>query len=146
MATAAAAAAASTTDENKFNIYLSEGGEIEEDLSLSIEDSDFARPLTAKQPVEEVSYLGSSSKSSVNCLVSAQRIPKNRVTYLAQIVAIYLIIIVAAVNLSILPDGPNNELWIALLASAVGCVLPAPGLKYSKRMLGNNLSLSERKE
>jgi hypothetical protein len=103
--------------------------EAEEDLSLSIEDSEFARPLTTKYV--EVSSLN-GTKSSDDCMVCAQSIPKNRFTFLAQIIAIYGIIIVAAVNLSVRPDGPNKELWVALLASALGCVLPAPGLKYRK--------------
>lgn len=105
--------------------------EAEETLSLNIEDSEFARPLSVK-PVE-VSSLN-YSKSSEDCTMCTHRIAKNRVTFLAQIVAIYGIIIVASVNLSVVPDGPNKELWVALLASALGCVLPAPGLKYRKQL------------
>jgi hypothetical protein len=40
--------ATASTDEN----YLSDGGEIEEDLSLSIKDSEFARPLSATLIIE----------------------------------------------------------------------------------------------
>jgi hypothetical protein len=70
----------------------------------------------------------SSSSAYVVC---GERVPKNKVTFIAQIIAIYIIIIVSAVNLSI-DGGSRQELWIALLSSAVGYVLPSPTLKFRR--------------
>lgn len=64
-------------------------------------------------------------------VVCGERVPKNKVTFFAQIIAIYIIIIVSAINLSI-DRGSRQELWIVLLSSAVGYVLPSPTLKFRR--------------
>lgn len=55
------------------------------------------------------------------------KIPKAEIVYFCQMIIIYTIIITSIVNLSI-KNGPS-ELWISLLSSAVGYVLPNPKLK-----------------
>lgn len=59
------------------------------------------------------------------------RVPKNRLTFLAQIIVVYGIISVSVYHLSV--QSPNQELWLVLLSSAFGYILPSPGLKYLKR-------------
>jgi hypothetical protein len=83
-------------------------------------------------PEDGTGAVGVTRSVSSSCLLCGERIPKNRVTFVAQIIAIFGIIILSAVNLC-LNSGSNKELWIALLSSAVGYVLPSPGLKYTKR-------------
>ena len=83
-----------------------------------------------------------TNAASSDCFFCGNRIPKNRVTFITQILAIYLIIIVAAINLS-LNLGSNQELWIVLLSSAVGYVLPNPGLKYYKSKHSQQSSRNE---
>ena len=68
-----------------------------------------------------------ASETSQGCI---QQVPKNKVTFLAQIVVVYGIISVSIYHLSV--QSPNQELWLILLASAVGYILPRPGLKYLK--------------
>ena len=59
------------------------------------------------------------------------RIPKNRLTFFSQIIVVYGIIAVSVYHLSV--QSPNQELWLVLLSSAFGYILPSPGLKYLKR-------------
>ena len=56
--------------------------------------------------------------------------PKNQVTYWTQILVVYTIIVTAIVHLSI--QSPDKELWLVLLSSSTGYILPNPGLKFSK--------------
>lgn len=69
-----------------------------------------------------------SVSDSEGCL---NRVPKNRLTFFAQIIVVYGIISVSVYHLSV--QSPNQELWLVLLSSAFGYILPSPGLKYLKR-------------
>lgn len=58
------------------------------------------------------------------------RVPKNQVTYLTQVFLVYGII---AVSLSqIILQSSDRELWLILLSTSVGYVLPSPRLKFLK--------------
>ena len=58
------------------------------------------------------------------------RVPKNQVTYLTQVFLVYGII---AVSLSqLILQASNRELWLILLSTSVGYVLPSPRLKFLK--------------
>ena len=56
--------------------------------------------------------------------------PKNRISFWTQIVLVYLIIIVSITHLSL--RSPDRELWLILLSSSIGYILPSPGLKFAK--------------
>lgn len=58
------------------------------------------------------------------------RVAKNQITYFSQIGIIYGIIITAIAHLSL--QSPDKELWLVLLSSSLGYILPTPGLKYLK--------------
>ena len=59
------------------------------------------------------------------------RVPKNTITFIAQVIVLYAIIGVSVYHLSV--QSPNQELWLILLSSAFGYILPSPGLKYLKQ-------------
>lgn len=65
------------------------------------------------------------------------RVPKNQFTYISQIIVIYGIIITAIVHLSL--QSPNRELWLILLSSSLGYILPSPGLKFVKTSTSNSV-------
>ena len=69
----------------------------------------------------------SSISSSGNWRLFGRRLPKSEVTFFAQVIIIYIIIITCVVNIS-LGNGDNN-LWVALLSSSIGYLLPSPSLK-----------------
>ena len=102
-----------------------------DNVSISPSTTGEISPDCRRFSIGEESTLQGGYALPSDCAVCGKRLPKNRVTFIAQIVAIYGIIIVSAVNLSI-GSGSNQELWVALLSSAVGYVRPSPGLKYRK--------------
>lgn len=58
------------------------------------------------------------------------RVPKNQVTYMTQVILVYGII---AVSLSqLILQSADRELWLILLSTSVGYVLPSPRLKFLK--------------
>lgn len=59
------------------------------------------------------------------------KFPKNRLTFLSQIIIVYAIIITSLVQICL--QSPDKELWLILLSSSVGYILPSPGLKFRKR-------------
>ena len=74
--------------------------------------------------------------------VSTCSTPKNRVSFWTQIIIVYLIIIVAITHLSL--RSPDKELWLVLLSSSLGYILPSPGLKFAKpRVPTSTLSIDE---
>ena len=59
------------------------------------------------------------------------RVPKTQFTYISQIIVIYAIIATSIVHLSI--QSQDLELWLILLSSSLGHILPSPGLKFTKQ-------------
>ena len=51
------------------------------------------------------------------------KIPKNRWSFLAQIVVVYTIIITSLIHLSL--QSPDKVLWLILLSSSVEYILPS---------------------
>ena len=64
-----------------------------------------------------------------NCC--GNRVPKNQFTYISQIIVIYAIIATSIVHLSI--QSQDRELWLILLSSSLGYILPSPGLIFTKQ-------------
>ena len=58
-------------------------------------------------------------------------LPRMEITYLIQIIVLYAIIITSLTNLC-LKNGPLN-LWISLLSSSIGYLLPQPTLSPKRR-------------
>ena len=66
-----------------------------------------------------------------NYTCCGNRVPKNQLTYISQIIVIYAIIATSIVHLSI--QGQDRELWLILLSSSLGYILPSPGLKFTRQ-------------
>lgn len=58
-------------------------------------------------------------------------INRNLVFY-AQILIIVIVVVASIVNLS-LNSTQHTELWVAVLSTSLGAVLPSPKLKHTKR-------------
>jgi hypothetical protein len=71
-----------------------------------------------------------SSTSTESWCLLGNKIPKSEIVYFCQMIVVYIIIITSIVNLSM--KNGSNELWISLLGSAIGYVLPNPSLKTEK--------------
>ena len=66
-------------------------------------------------------------------LLFGQKCPRQEVVFFAQTVIIYVVIIASIVNLS-LGIGESN-LWVALLSSCLGYLLPNPTLDKNEPVL-----------
>lgn len=75
------------------------------------------------------------SDHSENWQVLGFRVPKNEVVFFSQIIVLYIVIITCIVNLSI--SHPLSELWVGLLSSSIGFLLPNPTIKERKILLNN---------
>jgi hypothetical protein len=60
------------------------------------------------------------------------QVPKSEIVFFSQVILIYTIVITSIVNLSLGTNEGENKVWIALLSSSFGYLLPNPTLK--KRM------------
>ena len=59
--------------------------------------------------------------------------PKNEVVFFGQILLLYVVVIAAIVNLSYPPLADSKSaLWISLLSSSIGYILPHPTFKVPK--------------
>ena len=69
--------------------------------------------------------------ASVQSAEGRDRTVKNRFTFFAQIIVVYMIIVTSLVQISL--RSPDKELWLILLSSSIGYILPSPGLKFRKQ-------------
>ena len=53
--------------------------------------------------------------------------PRGEVVFLTQMLLIYAVVITALINLSV--GAEHNTLWVALLSSCLGYVMPCPKIK-----------------
>lgn len=68
------------------------------------------------------------------------RVPKNQVTFMTQVFLVYGII---AVSLSqLILQSSDRELWLVLLSTSAGYVLPSPRLKFLKPKLSSVSSVA----
>ena len=70
-----------------------------------------------------------SLTSSTKWCFLGNTVPRSEVVYFVQIFVIYSVIISSIINLSI--GTEPISLWISLLSSCLGYVLPSPSLKSS---------------
>lgn len=82
---------------------------------------------TRKMPqLDSVSVQVSNRSSST---ISKSLEPKNRLTYVSQVIAIYFVLAVSIVQLCLESKDP---IWLILLSSTLGYILPTPTLKFIK--------------
>ena len=54
------------------------------------------------------------------------KFPKSEVVFFVQVILIYIVVITSLVNISL---GEKDQLWILLLTSSIGYLLPNPTLR-----------------
>ena len=74
-----------------------------------------------------------SESASVQSTDNTGKIVKNSFIFLAQIIVVYIIIITSLVQISL--RSPDKELWLIVLSSSIGYILPSPSLKFKKQFL-----------
>jgi hypothetical protein len=63
------------------------------------------------------------------CL-SGHSVRKSQIVFFAQVILVYIVVISSIVNLSL--NIGDKDVWIILLGSAVGYLLPSPSLKHDR--------------
>ena len=53
--------------------------------------------------------------------------PRSEIVFFIQVTLVFIVAIVSIVNITM--QHPDSQLWIALLSSSVGYILPSPNLK-----------------
>ena len=66
------------------------------------------------------------SDYSQNWCCSGSDVARSEVVYFVQVILVYCIVVASLVNLSV--GAENETLWVALLSSGVGYLLPQPTL------------------
>ena len=56
-----------------------------------------------------------------------EKCPKAEIVFFSQVILVYIVVITSIVNLSI--NNGSDRLWIALLSSSIGYLLPNPRLQ-----------------
>ena len=56
-----------------------------------------------------------------------EKLPRSEIVYFTQITLLFIIIVTAIANLSI--KSGQEELWITLLCTSIGYILPSPDIK-----------------
>jgi hypothetical protein len=75
------------------------------------------------------------TSSIENWQIMGYKVPKSEIVFFCQIIMLYTVIITCIVNLSL--SHPLNELWVGLLSSSIGFLLPNPSIK-ERRVFVNN--------
>ena len=58
------------------------------------------------------------------------KFPKEEVVFFMQVILIYIVVITSMVNISL---GDKDQLWVLLLTSSIGYLLPNPTLRKHGR-------------
>lgn len=70
---------------------------------------------------------GSNTNNNNDWHCFGTAVPKSEIVYFAQVILIYIVVITAIVNLTL--GVTDSKLWIALLSSSFGYLLPNPTIK-----------------
>jgi len=68
-----------------------------------------------------------SEQGSATLRFTSKKFPRTEIVFLTQILLLYTVAITALVNLTL--NTPQRELWIILLSSTLGYILPNPKIK-----------------
>ena len=65
--------------------------------------------------------------------IAGKDVPSSEIVFFSQIIVVYIVIITCIINLS-LNNGPH-DLWIALMSSSLGYILPSPAISKRKKAI-----------
>jgi len=79
----------------------------------------------------EIDLVEQNSRTSSKWHFFGKILPRSEIVFFIQVLLVYIVVIVSIVNLTIGRD--DDKLWIALLSSSLGYILPSPSLKLNKQ-------------
>lgn len=81
-------------------------------------------------------HSASSTSTQHQWNLCGQRFPKNEVVFFGQLIILYVVILTSIINLSL--DHGDRTIWIGLLCSSLGYLLPNPSIKQQQRSGGQS--------
>lgn len=87
---------------------------------------------TVNSDLEAEPSLAPSSPLSDRWKCCGSDYPRREIVFLTQVLAVYMVVVAAIYNLTAGTERTDRELWIALLSSALGYMLPGPALDPAK--------------
>ena len=69
----------------------------------------------------------------LNWTIFGSKVPREEIVYFCQIIVVYTVVITSIANLSL--NSGQTELWISLLSSGIGYLLPNPTLTNHGQLL-----------
>ena len=101
-------------------------------------DQDSRHTIDGIGDVEDPVLNRLDSTRSVKWEILGSKIPRKEVVFFSQMIVIYTVILTCIVNLSLGSTGPS-ELWVILLSTSIGAVMPNPQMgensPYSRHKL-----------
>ncbi len=71
-----------------------------------------------------------STEANTRWRILGGKFPKSEVVFFTQVILIYVVVITSLVNISL---GSKDQLWVLLLTSCLGYLMPNPSLKRFSR-------------
>lgn len=91
-------------------------------MRMSLEEDD---PPTSEERSQSATTL--ASRSTRHWSFFGRKVPKEEIVFFCQIVILYTVIVWSFYNLT--ADNSKKDIWITLLSSSIGYILPHPTLK-----------------
>lgn len=89
---------------------------------VSIDEVDSKAP-----PLENFIFDDSNNERAPwNCF--GQSTPRSQVVFAAQVIVVFTIVLISIINLSLTDKCEETTVWVAILSSSVGYMLPSPKL------------------
>jgi hypothetical protein len=66
------------------------------------------------------------SRNSEKWVLGGKILPRSEIVFFCQMVILFIVIVTSIINLSL---GAQSELWLILLSTSLGAILPNPNLK-----------------
>ena len=83
-------------------------------------------PIRLENNIIDESHTASSNVSSTKWPMCGRKFPKSEIVFFVQVILVYAVVIVSIANLTY--GRSDDKLWISLLSSSLGYLLPNPNL------------------
>lgn len=100
-----------------------EEGEKRHELELSEMEADVA----LRERIDKTTTTTRDKRQTVLWNIFGKKVPRSQMVFILQMVLIYIVVVASIINLSL--DSGASHLWIALLSSSLGYILPNPTLE-----------------
>jgi hypothetical protein len=86
------------------------------------------------------------SAGSETWVLAGKNMPRSEIVFFSQIIIIFIVVVASVINLSL--GNQSTEMWLIMLSTSVGAILPNPSMKriQSASVVSNNKERAQQKE